>query len=87
MIVLEVEDSAEPITEKEKARLFEPYYRGENSNRRRRLPGLGLGLVISKRLVELQNGKIWIDSREGRGNIFAFSIPLAKETSETIVVK
>ncbi|MFC1924465.1 ATP-binding protein [Chloroflexota bacterium] len=86
MIVLEVEDSAEPITEKERSRLFEPYYRGEDPGRRQRLPGLGLGLVISKRLVEIQHGKMWVETTEGRGNIFAFSIPVAKEASEKVVV-
>lgn len=86
MIIIEVEDSAKPITEKERARLFAPYYRGEDTGRRKRLPGLGLGLVISKRLVELQHGKIWIETHEGRGNIFAFSLPVARDTSEAMVV-
>jgi len=86
MIVLEVEDSGEPITEKERVRLFEPYYRGEDPKRRQRLPGLGLGLVISKRLIEIQHGKMWFETREDRGNIFAFSIPIAMEASEKIVV-
>ncbi len=87
MVVLEVEDSAEPITEKEGARLFEPYYRGEDSDKRKRIPGLGLGLVICRRLVELQNGKIWFKNRDSnRGNIFAFSIPIAKDTSKTRVI-
>lgn len=73
-IQVEVEDTATPITTEEAARLFVPYYRGKLS---RNVPGLGLGLYISKKLVELQGGRIWV--RNGiKGNIFTFSLPLEK---------
>jgi len=88
MVVLEVEDSAEPISEKEGAKLVEPYYRGEDPDKRRRIPGLGLGLVVCRRLIELHNGKIWFKNREdGKGNIFSFSIPIAKGAREEKLVQ
>ncbi len=74
-IVVEVEDSAPVITEKEKGKLFDPYYRGRDVDERQRIPGLGLGLTISKKLVELHQGKIWVESEQGKGNTFIFSLP------------
>lgn len=74
-IVVEVKDSAPVITEEEKEKLFEPYYRGGDADVRERIPGLGLGLAISKKLVELHQGKIWVESEPGKGNSFIFSIP------------
>ncbi len=74
-IVVEVKDSAPVITEEEKEKLFEPYYRGGDADERARIPGLGLGLAISKKLVELHQGKIWVESEPGKGNSFIFSIP------------
>ena len=43
---------------------------------RARLSGLGLGLSLSKNLVELQGGQIWVKSQKGKGSTFGFSIPL-----------
>jgi signal transduction histidine kinase len=73
-VVVEVEDSAPIITNEEKERIFEPYYRGEDINRKKRIPGLGLGTTVTKNLVELHGGEIWIDSKPEKGNIFAFSL-------------
>jgi len=74
-IIVEVEDSAPAVTEAEKMKLFDPYYRGEDADKRGRFPGLGLGLAISKKLVELHQGEIWVKSKSGKGNTFAFSLP------------
>ncbi|MFH0767997.1 MAG: ATP-binding protein, partial [Chloroflexota bacterium] len=63
-------------------KLFTPYYRGEDSNRKEQTPGLGLGLSISKSLVELHKGEIWVDSKAGEGNIFAFSLPALQQRVE-----
>ena len=72
------------MTEGEKTKLFDAYYRGEDVRKRGQFPGLGLGLAISKKLVELHGGKIWVESKQGRGNIFAFSLPVSdRGTNET----
>jgi signal transduction histidine kinase len=83
-IIVEVEDSAPVVTEEEKEKIFNPYYRGEDRDRRKRLPGIGLGLAISKRLVELHGGEIWVESKPGKGNTFAFSLPVSAQRTNGI---
>ncbi len=81
-VIVEVEDSAPVVAEEEKRKLFTPYYRGDDRNRKEQTPGLGLGLSISKSLVELHKGEIWVDSKAGEGNIFAFSLPALQQRIE-----
>jgi len=75
-IQVEVEDSAPVISDEDKGKLFDPYYRGGNEDERERVPGLGLGLAICKRLIELHQGRIWIENESGNGNTFIFSLPM-----------
>lgn len=74
-LVVEVQDTGPGISEEEQKRLFRPYYRQVTD--RERLSGLGLGLALCKYLVELHNGKIWVESHVGKGSTFGFTIPLA----------
>jgi len=83
-IIVEVEDSAPAVTEGEKMRLFDAYYRGEDVGKRERFSGLGLGLTISKKIVELHQGEIWVESKPGKGNIFAFSLPVLDQRTNGI---
>jgi len=72
---IEVQDSAEPIGAQDHGHLFAPYYRGEKAQVKR-VPGLGLGLFISKQIVELHGGKIWLaKNSEERGNLFCIMLP------------
>jgi len=77
-LVVEVHDTGPGISKQEQQRLFQPYHRLESD--RERLSGLGLGLALSKTLVELHSGRIWVDS-SSRGSTFAFSIPLHQPTT------
>jgi signal transduction histidine kinase len=79
-LVVEVQDSGKGIPLEEKHKLFLPYYR--LSTDRHTVPGLGLGLSITKQLVELHGGTIWIVSGPGTGSTFAFSIPISDEQYE-----
>ncbi|MCL0091076.1 ATP-binding protein, partial [Dehalococcoidia bacterium] len=72
--VVAIEDQGIGISSEEQARLFEPYHRIEQD--RQALPGLGLGLVISKQIVEAHGGRLWLTSELGQGSTFCFSIPL-----------
>jgi signal transduction histidine kinase len=76
-IVVEVEDSAPRLNERERAKIFNSYYRGEDAEQRQRSSGLGLGLSISKKLIEEHKGEIWVESKPRIGNVFAFSLPVS----------
>lgn len=74
-LTVEVQDTGIGISQNEQKVLFEPY-RSLKSDRER-LSGLGLGLSLSKKLVELHRGRIWVKSKKDKGSTFSFSIPLA----------
>jgi len=76
-LVVNVQDSGPGIPNEEKRKLFVPYY--QSSNDRSGLPGLGLGLVICKQIVELHGGSIWVQSEVGGGSTFSFSLPLSEK--------
>lgn len=60
--------------------LFERFYQAERTKGQH--AGLGLGLDISRGLVELHGGRIWAESEAGRGSRFFFTLPLAAEAAE-----
>jgi CheY-like chemotaxis protein len=55
--------------------LFDPFYQVDGSIRRS-YGGTGLGLSISKNIVELHNGRMWVESDEGQGSTFIFQLPI-----------
>ena len=57
-------------------RVFERFWRADRS-RARYSGGTGIGLAISRRLIELQGGKIFVESQLGKGSTFRFFLPLA----------
>jgi len=67
-----VRDSGVGISEEEVPRIFERFYRVDKS---RTGSGTGLGLSIAKHIVEAHGGKIWVESVDGRGSTFYFTIP------------
>jgi signal transduction histidine kinase len=80
-IVVEVEDDGIGIAKEKQNMLFKPYSR-LNSDRQRH-PGLGLGLALSKQVIELHGGKIWVESEAGMGSRFFFSLPMRTKTQTT----
>ncbi len=77
-IIISVEDTGIGISKEDQARLFQPFQQIEHPLTKK-VKGTGLGLYLSKRLVELHGGRIWVESETGKGSRFSFAIPLKGE--------
>jgi PAS domain S-box-containing protein len=74
-ILLSVQDFGIGISKSEQERVFGKFFQ-LNKPVKEDFPGLGLGLYISKEIITLHGGKIWLESQEGEGTIFYFTLPL-----------
>ncbi len=68
-----VADTGRGIAAEDHERIFEEFQQAEAGAEQRE--GTGLGLALSKRLVELHGGRIWVDSEPGKGSTFVFTLP------------
>jgi len=71
-----VKDDGEGIPKEKQKQLFKKYGQVK-SDAKRKFGGTGLGLAVSQQLVEGMGGKIWVESEEGKGSTFFFTIPKA----------
>ena len=74
-IIVSVIDTGVGIAEADHARVFEKFAQAGNPHTGRS-KGTGLGLPISKQIVERHGGRIWLESELGRGSTFSFALPL-----------
>jgi signal transduction histidine kinase/CheY-like chemotaxis protein len=72
---IQVIDTGIGIPKQKQEHLFDPFYQVDGSIRRK-YGGTGLGLSISKNIVELHNGRMWVESEEGQGTTFIFQLPI-----------
>jgi two-component system phosphate regulon sensor histidine kinase PhoR len=72
-VIFQVRDNGVGIPQDDLPRIFERFYKAD---RARSGGGTGLGLAIAKHLVESHGGRIWVESTEGRGSSFYFSLPV-----------
>jgi two-component system sensor histidine kinase BaeS len=75
-VAVEVSDTGEGINADDMPYVFDRFYRGEKS-RARQTGGAGLGLAISKAIVEAHEGQIWAESLPQEGARFVFTLPFA----------
>ncbi len=72
-----VKDNGIGINIEDQAKIFQKFFRSDDS-KAREAPGTGLGLNITKSLVEMQGGRIWFDSEFRKGTTFHFTVPVAE---------
>jgi len=77
-VMFSIRDNGIGIPKEKHQNLFRKFYQLDTSLRRT-TSGTGLGLAISKAIIEAHNGKIWLESEEGKGATFFFSIPVRGE--------
>ena len=73
-----VEDTGIGLTNKEQKEIFKQFRKAESNNQEKLYRGAGLGLAISKSLINELGGDIWVDSQKGKGACFYFTLPYIK---------
>jgi len=72
-VLISVTDTGIGVPEADRERIFESFQQGGRGSSREE--GTGLGLTLSRRIVELLGGRMWLESEVGRGSTFGFSLP------------
>lgn len=70
--IVSIKDEGVSISKAKQKSIFDKYYRIKNKGGN----GFGLGLYIAKEIIKHHHGKIWVESKKGKGNTFYFSLPL-----------
>ena len=73
-IQVSVADEGIGIKLKERDKIFQRFYRSEDEEMRN-ISGFGIGLYLSSEIIQRHKGKIWVESEEGKGSTFYFSLP------------
>lgn len=84
-IIVSVQDFGIGIEKNDLDRIFDRYYRVDNTAMR--FEGLGLGLFISSEILKRHKGSFWIESEKDKGSTFFFRLPLKPENQQTDLIK
>ena len=71
---ISIRDFGIGISRNDQKKVFERFFRGGSGGNT--FPGLGIGLYVSEQIVRRHNGKLWVESEEGKGSVFHFDLPL-----------
>jgi two-component system phosphate regulon sensor histidine kinase PhoR len=85
-VTILVHDNGIGIADDDIGRIFERFYKSDRA-RTRGVGGTGLGLAIARHLVEAHGGRIWVNSKEGKGTTFYFTIPTVSAATENDVLE
>ena len=72
-LVVEVADTGPGVAAEDRQRIFDAFQQG--ARHPEQTEGTGLGLTLSKRILELHGGRIWVESEAGKGSTFGFALP------------
>jgi signal transduction histidine kinase/CheY-like chemotaxis protein len=86
VLELKVTDNGIGMTPDQQARLFRPFNQADN-NISRKYGGTGLGLAISKSIVEMMGGTIGVESKQGMGSVFTFTIKVKRASNRGLEVR
>jgi signal transduction histidine kinase len=75
-IIVSVQDFGPGIPKEAQTRIFERFFRVQRGSQDYSVKGLGLGLYIALEIVKAHKGKLWVESTEGKGSTFLFSLPI-----------
>jgi signal transduction histidine kinase len=76
-----VRDTGPGISAADQSKLFQEFQQADNAITKKK-GGTGLGLAVSKRIIEMHGGKIWVESQPGHGSTFAFTLPVIVEQQD-----
>ncbi|TWR30953.1 PAS domain S-box protein [Mucilaginibacter pallidiroseus] len=69
-----IADTGIGINADDQRKIFERFYRSERTTEK--FPGVGIGLYVSKQIIKEHKGTLWVDSDEGKGSVFNFTVPI-----------
>jgi two-component system phosphate regulon sensor histidine kinase PhoR len=81
LVTTQVSDTGIGISREDLPHIFERFFKADKS---RSTSGTGLGLAIAKHTVQIHGGSVWVQSEEGKGSTFGFSLPLKADHSTSI---
>ena len=73
-VLIGVTDAGSGIRKEDRSKIFQRFERLDKGSTSK--PGLGLGLLVCRHLVEAHGGRIWVESRPGQGTTFWFTLPV-----------
>lgn len=77
-VEISIQDTGIGVSEEDQKKLFQPFQQIETGFTKKH-SGTGLGLSLCRRIIELHGGRIWVESKAGKGSRFAFAIPIRRE--------
>ncbi len=86
-VVVSIQDFGIGISQIERNKIFEPYFRGCEAQRTHVPGGLGMGLFVCDEIVRSHHGRLWVESAPGHGSTFSFMLPLPRTASGRTILR